>query len=71
MLRDSSCWGSSVAQLARHNPEKLYEKLGTHSAQHPGYLRAGCVLRSGGAGAESRLDAQNASGWWWSKQRNN
>ncbi|MBZ5660905.1 MAG: helix-hairpin-helix domain-containing protein [Acidobacteriia bacterium] len=70
MVRDFKLLGvKSVAELARQNPQKLYEKLCriTGTRQDP------CVLdtfRAGVAQARNpRLPAEQCQWWYWSRKR--
>jgi hypothetical protein len=70
MVRDFEMLGiSSVSQLARRSPERLYQELTqlTNSRQDP------CVLdtfRCAVAQArDSNLVPEKRNWWWWSQQR--
>lgn len=70
MLRDFELLGiQSVAELARQNPQRLYEKLGRVAHQHQDV----CVLdvfRAAVAQARNpRLPAEQCQWWHWSKKR--
>jgi nucleotidyltransferase/DNA polymerase involved in DNA repair len=70
MLRDFELLGiHSVAQLARQNPQQLYEKLGRVAHQHQDI----CVLdvfRAAVAQARNpRLPAEQCQWWYWSRKR--
>jgi nucleotidyltransferase/DNA polymerase involved in DNA repair len=70
MLRDFERLGvRSVRQLARQNPDRLYEKLCQVAPQHQDI----CVLdtfRAAVAQArDPRLPAEQCQWWWWSRQR--
>ena len=70
MLRDFELLGvRSVAELARQNPQHLYEKLGRLTRRH----RDICVLdvfRAAVAQArDARLPAEQCQWWYWSKKR--
>ena len=70
MLRDFELLGiGSVAQLARQNPQRLYDKLGRVARQHQDI----CVLdtfRAAVAQARNpRLAVEKCKWWWWSKKR--
>jgi len=75
MLRDFERLGiRNVAQLARQNPQRMYEKLGRAAGQHQDI----CVLDTFCAAVEQawnpRLPAEQCQWWYWSrkrKQRNN
>jgi len=68
MLRDFELLGiRSVAQLARQNPQRLYEKL----SRVPGNIRtlcAGYFLCGGGAAKNPRLPAEQCE-WWYGAGR--
>jgi len=70
MVRDFELLGvHSVAQLARRNPERLYQELGRMAPQHLDI----CVLDTFRAAvAQARdphLPAAQCQWWWWSAQR--
>lgn len=70
MVRDFALLGvHSVADLARRNPEKMYEQLGRVAPQHMDI----CVLdtfRAAVAQARNpRLPVEQCQWWWWSEQR--
>jgi hypothetical protein len=70
MVRDFEMLGvNTVAQLARRNPEKLYEKL----CEVTGHVQDVCVLdtfRAAVAQARNpKLPAKQAQWWYWSRQR--
>ncbi len=70
LLRDFEMLGvNTVAQLARRNPEKLYEKL----CEITGQAQDVCVLdafRAAVAQARNpKLPAKQAQWWYWSRQR--
>jgi nucleotidyltransferase/DNA polymerase involved in DNA repair len=70
MLRDFEILGvRSVAQLAKQDPEKMYEKLGRVARQHQDI----CVLdtfRAAVAQARNpRLPVEQCQWWWWSEKR--
>ena len=70
MLRDFALLGiRSVAQLARHNPQRMYARLNRLSGQQ----QDPCVLdtfRAAVAQARNpRLPAEQCQWWWWSKER--
>jgi hypothetical protein len=45
----------SLAQLAKQEPQKMYEKLNRKNWTAPGPMRAGHLLCGGGAGAEPAI----------------
>jgi len=70
MLRDFELLRiHSVAELARQNPQRLYEKLGRVARQHQDI----CVLdvfRAAVAQARNpRLPAEKCQWWYWSRRR--
>jgi Pathogenicity locus len=70
MVRDFEMLGvHSVAQLARRNPEKLYEKL----CEVTGQSQDVCVLdtfRAAVAQARNpQLPIEQTQWWYWSRQR--
>jgi nucleotidyltransferase/DNA polymerase involved in DNA repair len=70
MVRDFELLGvTSVAELARQDPDKMYRKLGRVARQHQDI----CVLdtfRAAVAQArDPRLPAERCQWWWWSEQR--
>jgi nucleotidyltransferase/DNA polymerase involved in DNA repair len=70
MLRDFELLGiRSVAQLAKQDPQRMYEKLGRVAAQHQDI----CVLdvfRAAVAQARNpRLPAEQCAWWYWSRKR--
>jgi predicted RecB family nuclease len=70
MARDFEMLGiRSVTQLARRNPEKLYEKLCAVSGQAQD-LCCLDVFRAAVAQARNpRLPLEQAQWWYWSRQR--
>ena len=70
IVRDFELLGiQSVAQLARRNPEKLYEQLciKTGKAQDICCLD---VFQAAVAQAKNpRLEAEKCQWWWWSRKR--
>lgn len=70
LLRDFGRLGiGSVDELARFDPEALYERLGRIAGQRPDI----CVLdvfRAAVAQARNpRLPAEQCQWWWWSRKR--
>jgi len=70
MLRDFELLGiHCVTELARENPQRLYEKLGRVTRQH----QDPCVLdvfRAAVAQARNpRLPAEQCQWWYWSRRR--
>src|SRR5579859_1347169 len=70
MLRDFELLGiRSVAQLAKQDPKKLYDKLGRVARQHQDI----CVLDTFEAAVaqakDPRLPVERCQWWWWSEKR--
>jgi hypothetical protein len=70
MLRDFGQLGiRSVAQLARQNPRKMYERWGRLA----GHRQDPCVLDTFCAAVAQarnpRLSAEKCQWWWWSRKR--
>lgn len=70
MLRDFELLRiRSVAQLAKQDPKKIYEKLGRVAKQHQDI----CVLDTFSAAvaqaSNPRLRAEKCRWWWWSEKR--
>lgn len=70
MLRDFEMLGvRSVAQLAKQNPQRMYEKLG----QMLGNRQDPCVLDTFCAAVAQaknpRLPVAQCQWWWWSTKR--
>jgi len=70
MLRDFHLLGiSSVAQLSRQNPQKLYEKLCQVAGQPPDVCCLD-VFRAAVAQARNpRLPLDQCQWWYWSRKR--
>ena len=70
MLRDFELLGiRSVAQLARQEPQKMYEKLSreTGQRQDPCVLDTFCAAVA--QARNPRLEAEKCQWWWWSRRR--
>ena len=70
MLRDFEILGvRSVGQLAKQDPQEMYERLGLVARQHQDI----CVLdtfRAAVAQArDPRLPVEKCQWWWWSEER--
>jgi hypothetical protein len=70
MLRDFEVLGvRGVRQLARQNPERLYEKLCRMTNQHQDICVVD-VFRAAVAQARNpRLPVERCQWWWWSRNR--
>jgi Pathogenicity locus len=70
MLRDFELLGiRSVAQLARQNPRKLYEKLGRAAPQHMDICVLDTFCAAVAQARNPRLAAEKCQWWWWSEKR--
>ena len=70
MLRDFELLGiRSMAQLARQNPQRMYEKMGrlTGQRQDPCVLDTFCAAVA--QAKNPRLAAEKCQWWWWSRER--
>ena len=70
MLKDFELLGiRSVGQLARQNPEQLYERLNraTKQRQDPCVLDTFCAVVA--QARNPRLAAEKCEWWWWSRKR--
>ena len=70
MLRDFELLKiRSVAQLARQNPQKMYEKMerATGQRQDPCVLDTFCAAVA--QARNPRLAAEKCQWWWWSRER--
>jgi hypothetical protein len=70
MLRDFELLGiRSVTQLARQNPQRMYEKMERRTGQR----QDPCVLDTFSAAVAQaknpRLAAEKCQWWWWSRKR--
>ena len=70
MLRDFEMLGvKSVAQLAKQDPTRMYERLGriVGQRQDPCVLDTFCAAVA--QAKNPRLEAEKCQWWWWSKKR--
>jgi hypothetical protein len=70
MLRDFELLGiGSVAQLARQNPQSMYEKLGRMAGQRqdPCVLDTFCAAVA--QAKNPRLPVEQCEWWYWSRKR--
>lgn len=70
MLRDFELLGiRSVAELARQNPQRMYEKMerATGQRQDPCVLDTFCAAVA--QAKNPRLEAKKCQWWWWSRKR--
>jgi nucleotidyltransferase/DNA polymerase involved in DNA repair len=70
MLRDFELLGiRSVAQLARQNPQRMYEKLGRVAGQHQDICVLDVFCAAVAQARNSRLPAEQCQWWYWSDKR--
>ena len=70
MLRDFELLGiRSVAQLARQNPQRMYEKLGRVAGQHQDICVLDVFCAAVAQARNSRLPAEQCQWWYWSEKR--
>ena len=70
MLRDFELLGiRGVAQLARQNPQQLYEKLGRVAKQHQDICVLDTFCAAVAQARNPRLAAEKCQWWYWSRKR--
>ena len=70
MLRDFEVLGiRSVAQLARQNPKRMYEKLARVARQHEDICVLDVFCAAVAQARNPRLPAEQCQWWYWSKKR--
>lgn len=70
MLRDFEILGvRSVAQLARRNPERLYESLCRVAPQHRDICCLDVFCAAVAQARDPRLPAEQCQWWYWSRHR--
>jgi hypothetical protein len=70
MLRDFELLGiRSVQQLAKQDPQKLYDKLGRVAKQHQDVCVLDTFCAAVAQAKNPRLPAEQCQWWWWSKKR--
>ncbi len=70
MLRDFEILGvRSVAQLARRNPQRLYESLCRVAPQHQDICCLDVFRAAVAQARDPRLPAGQCQWWYWSRQR--
>ncbi len=70
MLRDFELLGiRSMAQLARQNPRRMYEKLGRVTRRHQDICVLDVFCAAVAQAGNRRLAAEKCQWWWWSKKR--
>lgn len=70
MLRDFELLGiRSVAQLARQNPQRMYERLGRVARQHQDICVLDAFCAAVAQARNPRLAAEKCQWWYWSRKR--
>ena len=70
MLRDFRLLGiRSVAQLARQNPCRLFEKLGRVAGQHQDICVLDVFSAAVAQAGNPRLPVEQCQWWYWSRKR--
>ena len=70
MLRDFELLGiRSLSQLARQDPQKLYQRLGRVTGQHQDICVLDVFCAAVAQARNPRLDAEKCQWWYWSKLR--
>ena len=70
MLRDFEILGvRSVGQLARRNPERLYESLCRVAPQHQDICCLDVFCTAVAQARDPRLPADQCQWWYWSRKR--
>lgn len=70
MLRDFELLGiRTVAQLARQNPQELYEKLGRVARQHQDICCLDVFCAAIAQARNPRLPTEQCQWWYWSRKR--
>jgi nucleotidyltransferase/DNA polymerase involved in DNA repair len=70
MLRDFELLRiRSVAQLARQNPQRLYEKLGRVARQHLDICVLDTFCAAVAQARNPKLAVEKCQWWYWSKKR--
>ena len=70
MIRDFELLGiHSVAQLARQNPRRMYEKLGRVARQHQDICVLDVFCAAVAQARNPRLPTEHCRWWYWSKKR--
>jgi hypothetical protein len=70
MLRDFGLLGiHSAAQLARQNPERLYERLGAKTGQPIDICCLDVFTAAVAQARHPRLPSEQRNWWYWSRQR--
>jgi hypothetical protein len=70
MLRDFEILGvRSVVQLARRNPERLYESLCRVAPQHQDICCLDVFRAAVAQARDPRLPAEQCQWWYWSRHR--
>jgi nucleotidyltransferase/DNA polymerase involved in DNA repair len=70
MLRDFELLGiRSVAQLAKQNPQRMYEKMERMTGQRQDPCVGDTFSAAVAQARNPRLAAEKCQWWWWSRKR--
>ena len=70
MLRDFKMLGvHSVAQLAKQDPKRMYERLGRIAGQRQDPCVMDTFCAAVAQAKNPRLEAEKCQWWWWSRKR--
>jgi hypothetical protein len=70
MLRDFELLGiRSVSQLARQNPQRMYEKLGRVTGRHQDICVLDTFYAAVAQARNLRLPGEQCQWWYWSRKR--
>jgi nucleotidyltransferase/DNA polymerase involved in DNA repair len=70
MLRDFELLGiRSVAQLAKQDPKRMYERLGRVARQHQDICVLDVFEAAVAQARNPRLPVERCQWWWWSEKR--
>jgi nucleotidyltransferase/DNA polymerase involved in DNA repair len=70
MLRDFELLGiRSIEQLAKQDPQRMYEKLGRVARQHQDICVLDTFCAAVAQARNPRLPAEQCAWWYWSKKR--
>lgn len=70
MLRDLELLGvHNLAQLAKQDPHKLYDRLGRIASQHQDICVLDTFCAAVAQAKNPRLAAEQCQWWWWSRKR--
>lgn len=70
MLRDFELLGiRSVPELAKQDPQRMYEKLGRVARQHQDICVLDVFYAAVAQAKNPRLAVEKCQWWWWSRKR--